>query len=756
MILSPTSLRVTHMRSSQKFSAYTLTKNRAFIIAMVAAVSILQSGASAVSQESALLDGFSPEASNAQRQWEQQFRAVPNPNSAREHLRRLTAEPHVAGSKEDYATAIYVRDQIRSYGIPAELDEYDVLLPYPKAPSVVELLTGQRRERLQVHEPVIAQDPSSGNPKIIPLFNGYSASGDVTAPLVYVNYGLPPDYEALKKQGVDVRGKIAMARYGNSFRGVKAKVAQDNGAIGLIIYSDPADDGYAQGDVYPKGPWRPVQSAQRGSVQFLFQAPGDPLTPGKPSIPGVPRLNMNEATNIPNIPVQPISYGDARRLLEPLRGPVRPKGFQGALPFPYHVGGTEHVRVHLKTQMDYQVRKIWNVIARIDGSHEKDRWIVMGNHRDAWVFGAVDPNSGSAAMLEVARGYGELLKKGWKPQRTIVLCSWDGEEYGLIGSTEWVEQHAGELKQKAVAYINMDAAVSGPNFGASAVPSMWKVIRATTREVKLANGKTVYQQWQDHEREDNPQPELTSSESASDTAVAEARIGALGSGSDYTPFLQHIGIPSTDMSFGGDYGVYHSAYDSFYWMNRHGDPTFGYHVAAAQLWGTLAMRLASAQGLPFDYRDYARQVRDYFTESMRAARRKNLAATLDEKAMQQALQNLAEEAENIEKARLNAVEDFGRARSDNDRAKATSRLRRINDALIMAERALTDSRGLRGRSWYTHQIYAPGTFTGYAAQPLPDFRQGLDDRNTANASEGLMRIVAAIDRATETLRNARD
>src|SRR6266850_4734665 len=301
-----------------------------------------------------------PTMETVQRGWEEKFRAVPAPESAREHLRRLTAVPHVAGTKEDYATALYVRDQIRSYGIPADLKEYDVLLNYPKQPSIVELITSKGRERLPLKEAVIPADPSSSDPRIIPLFNGYSPSGDATAPLVYVNYGLPPDYEALKKIGVDVKGKIAIARYGNSFRGVKAKVAEDQGALGLIIYSDPADDGYSQGDVYPKGPWRPVTSAQRGSVQYLFQYPGDPLTPGQPAVPGVNRLKIEEANNLPRIPVQPISYGDAKRLLEPLRGPLRPKGFQGALPFPYHVGATEHVRVHLKTQMDYQVRKIWN------------------------------------------------------------------------------------------------------------------------------------------------------------------------------------------------------------------------------------------------------------------------------------------------------------------------------------------------------------------------------------------------------------
>jgi N-acetylated-alpha-linked acidic dipeptidase len=702
------------------------------------------------------LDGFSTEGSAAERQWEDLFRAVPRPDSAREHLRRLTAEPHVAGTKEDYATAIYVRDQIRSYGIAAELKEYEVLLPYPKQPGTVELIS-PRRERLLVKEPVVAEDPTSSNPRIIPLFNGYSPSGEVTAPVVYVNYGLPPDYEALKKLGVDVKGKIVIARYGNSFRGVKAQVAESLGASALIIYSDPADDGYAQGDVYPQGPWRPADSAQRGSVQFLSIAPGDPLTPGRPALPGVPRLKMEDVKTLPRIPVQPISYADARRILEPLRGPVRPKGFQGGLPFAYHVGGTEQVRVHLKTVMDFQVRKIWNVIARIEGA-EKDRWVIMGNHRDAWTFGAVDPNSGTTAMLEAARGLGSLLQQGWKPERTIVLCSWDGEEYGLLGSTEWVEENADELQQKAVVYLNVDSAVSGSNFGASSVPSMWKLVRAATRDVKdPKTGRTIYEQWQERAREQQPDPELTNAE-VGDAPIAEARIGALGSGSDFTPFLQHLGIPSSDMGFGGDYGVYHSAYDSFYWMSHFGDPTFAYHVAAAQLWGTVALRVADADGLPLDYRDYAAQVRDFFSESMKTARRRKLAGALDEKPMMNALQKFADEAEHVEKARQDTVAEIEATRVEaSDRhPRAMARMHRINDALIAVERSLIDERGLRGRNWYTHQIYAPGTYTGYAAQPLPDFRQALDDRNTANAKEALERIVAALNRATETLRQARD
>jgi N-acetylated-alpha-linked acidic dipeptidase len=359
-------------------------------------------------------------------------------------------------------------------------------------------------------------------------------------------------------------------------------------------------------------------------------------------------------------------------------------------------------------------------------------------------------------MLEAARGFGTLLKNGWKPRRTIIMCSWDGEEYGLLGSTEWAEENADELKEKAVAYLNVDSAVSGPNFGASSVPSMWKLIRAATQDIKdPKTGLTVYQQWQNRAREQMPDPELTNAEAGSDAAIAEARIGALGSGSDFTPFLQHLGIPSTDMSFNGDYGVYHSAYDSFYWMSHFGDPNFVYHPTIARLWGTIAMRLADAAVLTLDYRDYAQQVRDFFTESMKTAKRRKLDTSFERKRMDEAVDNFAAEAERVEKQRQEAVAEIQRARGDGI-SRSMTKLRRINDALIAVERAFTDSRGLRGRGWYTHQIYAPGTYTGYAAQPLPDFRQALDDRNGVNAKEALIRIVESIDRATNVLRKARD
>jgi N-acetylated-alpha-linked acidic dipeptidase len=724
---------------------------------LCAGISIPRARAQSSEAAPAALDGFTTSESLAERQLEDRFRAVPTPASAREHLRTLTREPHVAGTPEDYQTALYVRDQLRKFGIAAELKEYQVLLPYPKRPTVLELVA-PRRQRLALQEAALPADPSSSHAKIIPLFNGYSASGDVTAPLVYVNYGLPDDYAALKKIKVDVRGKIVIARYGRSFRGVKAKVAEENGAVGLIIYSDPADDGYAQGDVYPNGPWRPETSAQRGSVLYLFQYPGDPLTPGKPAVTGTTRLKQDDpALNIPRIPVQPISYGDARRLLEPLHGPVRPAGFQGGLPFAYHVGGTEDVRVHLKTEMDFQIRTIWNVIGRIEGAEEKDRWVVLGNHRDAWTFGAVDPNSGTSAMLELARGFGELLKTKWRPRRTIIFGSWDGEEHGLIGSTEWVEENAAELREKAVAYLNMDSAVSGANFGASSVPTLWKLIRGAARDVRdPKTGKSVYQAWQDRTREARPEAELTDAGAGTDTPIAEARINALGSGSDYTPFLQHIGITSLDMGFGGDYGVYHSAYDSFNWMSKFGDPGFVYHVAAAQIWGTLALRLANARALPFDYADYAGELRDFINETQKTAARRKLADDFDARALLDAVKDLSDEAARSQSRRTQLLEEIeSRLRAGDKEPRASMPLKRINDSLIAAERALTDERGLRNRAWYRHQIYAPGLYTGYAAQPLPDLRQAIDDRNTVNAREAAVRITEAIRRAVNVLKDGR-
>lgn len=719
--------------------------NRALTFSVVILVASFQAINIAQNRDSSIIDGFSSQTSNLERRFEEQFRAVPQPTTAREELRRLTSEAHIAGSPEDYATAIYVRDQMRSFGLESDLKEYQVLLPYPRTPSVVELVA-PRRERLQVREDVVPEDPTSSSKKIVPLYNGYGTSGDITAPLVYVNYGLPTDYDALQKAGVEVKGKIALARYGNSFRGVKAKVAEENGAIGLIIYSDPADDGYAQGDVYPKGPWRPDSSAQRGSVQYLFIYPGDPLTPGVPAVPGTPRLKKEDAKDLPRIPVQPISYGDARHLLQPLRGPLRPKGFQGGLPFAYHVGGTNDVRVHLKTDIEFVTKTIWDVITKIDGAVEKDRWVVLGNHRDAWVFGAVDPNSGTTAMLELGRGLGQLLKSGWTPRRSMILCSWDAEEQGLIGSTEWAEEKASELKEKAVAYLNVDVAVSGPNFGASAVPSLRKLIYAATEDVRdPKTGKSIYEAWRERAKENAEDSDLYDSSGTEKPFMP--RIGALGSGSDYTAFLQHLGVPALDMGFGGDYGVYHSAYDSFYWMSHFGDPSFQYHVAAAQLWGTIAMRLADAAALPLDYTDYAAQLREFVNETKRMANRKKIGNAFDERSLLKAIDDFSDEAAKLDRRR----------REDTQDAEKRSRsLQQVNEALLQAERAFIDERGLRGREWFKHEIYAPGFYTGYAALPLPDLRQAIEDGRTTDINEAAARITAAIKRATEVLKTARE
>lgn len=667
---------------------------------------------------------------NAQ-QYESIFLSIPSAERAREHLRYYTSMPHMAGSKEDYEQAVYTRDKWRECGIPAELVEYRVLLAYPKE-RVVEMTRPEAaRFRASLSEDPIAEDPTSTDPRAVPLFNGYSASGDVTAELVYVNHGLPEDYDKLQELGVDVKGKIAIARYGRSFRGIKAMVAEERGAIGLLIYSDPADDGYMKGDVYPKGPWRSASSAQRGSVQFLSIYPGDPLTPGVGATVEAKRLSLDQAKNIPRIPVQPLSYRDAAPLLQALEGKNVPSGWQGGLPFAYHTGPGPAV-VHVKTEMDFQVRPIWNVIGRIDGAVEPDRWVILGNHRDAWVFGAVDPSSGSSVMLEVARGLGELLKRGWRPRRTVILASWDGEEFGLLGSTEWVEHHAQMLRAQAVAYLNVDSAVSGQRFGASATPSLAGLIRHVTRDVvDPASGKSVYESWRQRPRVREGRPE--------DQTDSEPRVGRLGSGSDYTPFLQHLGIAAVDMGFGGDYGVYHSIYDSFHWMEKFGDPTFAYHRTAAQVWGLIALRLAEAEVLPFDYTEYAKQLHNYVQEI--EARLDKPRDTLDLTPLRQAI------------ALFNAAALLAQAETERARnTSATAKDRRdLNDRLMLTERAFIDPDGLPRRPWYKHVIYAPGLYAGYAADILPGLARAIKDQNWEAARAHIQHLSRIIERAATHL-----
>lgn len=667
-----------------------------------------------------------PKDSKDSREWEKIYLATPNPENIRRHLRVYTEEPHMAGTMEDYQTAVYTRDRLREYGITAEIVEYEVFLPYPKENSLEMLRPTPYKAALK--EDAVMEDKDSFDGAVTPVFNAYSANGDVTGQLVYVNYGLPADYRRLADMGVSVKGKIVIARYGRAFRGVKAKVAEENGAIGLLIYSDPADDGYGAGDVYPRGPYRPSSSVQRGSVLYTFLYAGDPLTPGVAATKDAKRISPSEATTLAKIPVQPISYRDATPLLEALGGPNVPRNWQGMLPFSYHIGPGP-TEVKLKTSFDFQVRKIWNVIGEIKGATEPEKLVILGNHRDAWVYGAVDPNSGSSAMLEVARSLGELLKKGWKPGRTIIFGSWDAEEFGLIGSTEWVEENAERLSKNAVAYLNVDVAVNGSNFGISGVPSLMSFAHSVMADVTdPKTGKSIFEAWVSRQR----------AEKANTVKVGDSdfQIGSLGSGSDYTPFLQHIGVPALDMGFNGPYGVYHSVYDSFYWMEKFGDPNFTYHNTLAKLWGLMAMRLSSDALLPFDYSNYGRQTEKFIDIINRDARENELELNLLE--LKKAATEFRQIAEQYQE-KINRERPTG------------ANLKTINETLLKAERAFIDPQGLNLRPWYRHVIYAPGIYAGYEAETFPALQEAIDSKNISQARLAASQAKSALERAKATL-----
>jgi N-acetylated-alpha-linked acidic dipeptidase len=693
----------------------------------------------------ALLRGFFPDQAAREAEFEKAFRANPTPERAQQDLWILTQAPHVAGTPEDYKTAQYVLSQFREAGLDAKIVEYQVLLPMPKEVKV-ELLEPFKREG-PTPEGGWAWDKDSYDAGVIPAFNAYSPSGDVAARVVYANYGLPEDYRRLKELGIDVSGKIVIARYGKCFRGVKAYVAEENHAAGLLVYSDPADDGYRQGDVYPRGPWRPPTAVQRGSILYMTGYSGDPLTPGVAATKGAKRLSMKEATTLPHIPTTPISYEDAAPILENLAGPVAPREWQGALAFTYHLGPGA-AKVHLKLDMDFQVRPIWNVVAQIPGSAQPDWWVVVGNHRDAWTYGAADPISGTAPLLAVARGLGQLLKQGWKPQRTVVLASWDAEEFGLIGSTEWVEEHADELTRHAVAYLNMDVGVSGPHFGASAVPSLRRLIREVAQEVTDPNsGRPLYAVWSEESlkfRRETGLPIVVATP-APTPGPTEARVGELGSGSDYTPFLQHLGVPSLDLSFGGPYGVYHAAYDNFYWMQNFGDPNFKYSVAAAQVYGTLVLRLADADILPFDYEEYGKAIQKYLRDLEDEMKKNNVGDKLQFGDAASAAVKFTEAAkalgQKIAEVSQTGVSDAGR-------------LATFNHALLEVERNFLLQNGLPGRAWFRHAFYAPGVYTGYAAVVMPGVREAVDRQDWTTAAQQLCFVQVAIERGTVTITQA--
>jgi len=679
--------------------------------------------------------------STAEASTEARFLAVPDPKLAKEHLRILTQAPHMAGTVEDKATADYVAQKFREAGLDTEIVEYKVWINYPTevsvdltAPAGVEM-HGPTREHVD-------NDPFQDDPRVVMPFNGMSPSGDVEAEVVYANYGTPEDFEKLDKLKVDVRGKIVLVRYGQNFRGVKVFVAQEHGAAGVIIYSDPADDGWRRGDKYPDGPWRPDSGAQRGSVGYMFEFPGDPTTPGVASVPTLPdsqRTRPEQSPQMPKIPVTPLSYHDAWPILQHLSGPASSREWQGALPFTYHVGAGP-ARVKMQLKQDYQFRTLWDVIGRVKGSELPDEWVVSGNHRDAWVYGAVDPNSGTAAMLEAVHGVGELLKSGWKPKRTLVFGSWDGEEEGLIGSTEWVEQHESQLAN-APAYFNMDVAVSGPKFGASAVPSLKQFLRDVAKSVPAAKGGTLYEAWQNA-----LQPGAPSTQSPTE-AIGDSRrtpnaqvkndvpVGDLGSGSDYTAFLQHVGVPSTDISSSGPYGVYHSVFDNFAWFTKFADPDFIYEQQMARFFGLEAIRMADADVLPYDYEEYGKEVSVYLDAARKRADNKFGRHVLDFGPVETAAHHFASAGTKVLSKQKASPRDPAR----------------LNAALRNAERALLLPQGLPHRPWYRHAIFAPGEYTGYAAVVIPGVNEALDKGDGESARQQLAAVAEALERAAKTL-----
>ncbi len=588
----------------------------------------------------------------------------------------------------------------------------------------------------------VDHDPYQDDPRVVMPFNGMSPSGDAEADVVYANYGTPEDFEKLDKLKIDVRGKIVLVRYGQNFRGVKAFIAQERGAAGVIIYSDPADDGWRRGDKYPDGPWRPDTGVQRGSIGYMFEFPGDPTTPGvasAPSLPASQRISPQNSRQMPKIPVTPLSYHDVWPILQHLGGPDTPREWQGSLPFTYHVGpGPAKLKMHLK--QDYQFRTLWDVIGRVPGRELPEEWVVAGNHRDAWVYGAVDPNSGTAAMLESVHGVGELLKSGWKPKRTLIFCSWDGEEEGLMGSTEWVEQHEVELAN-AAAYFNMDVAVSGSKFSASAVPSLKQFLRDVTKVVPSPKGGTVYEAWQK-----SAQADTFSAQSPSESVVESHRlpaaqvksdvpVGDLGSGSDYTAFLQHMGVPSSDVSSSGPYGVYHSVFDNFAWFKKFGDPEFVYEQQMARVFGLEAVRMADADVLPYDYDEYGKEIVAYVDAARKRAEDKFGSHALDFSAVNAA-------AHHFEAA---GVKILSRQKTPPQDAA------RLNQALRGAERALLSPDGLPHRPWFRHAIYAPGEYTGYAAVVIPGVNEALDKGDSERVRQQLAVLAAALERAAKTL-----
>ncbi len=758
------------------------TTVRHFVFIAVLCVASLGLGARAAQDHEGPLAGFSAQGSQTEREWENKFKAIPQTENLRAYMKHLSAYPHHVGSPYDKANAEWILSKFKQWGLDAHIETFHVLFPTPKERKVE--LVAPTHFTASLREPTVPVDPTSNQQaQQLPTYNAYSIDGDVTAPLVYVNYGIPSDYKKLAHMGISVKGAIVIARYGMSWRGIKPKVAAEHGAVGCLIYSDPEGDGYFRGDVFPKGAYRPSEGVQRGSVDDIVQYTGDPLTPGVGATQNAKRLPLKDVKVLTKIPTLPLSYADAKPLLAALEGPVAPNAWRGALGMTYHVGPGP-AKVHLVVKSNWDVKPIYDVIAKIPGSVDPGEWIIRGNHHDAWVNGADDPISGQVSLLEEARAFGELLKQGWKPKRTIIYCAWDGEEPALMGSTEWAEEHARELEQHAAVYINSDSNSRGYLF-VEGSHTLEKFINGVAKDIQDPEKKiSVWQRgWDMRIRKAKSAAERSELRSR-----ADLRIGAMGSGSDYTPFLQHLGIASLNLGYGGEGGggIYHSIYDDFYWYTHFDDTTFVYGRALAQTVGTAVMRLADADLLPLDFSDFTDTVRTYVEQlktlaNNQRAQSKELneeiregvfSATSDPRKTYVAPQpedippylNFAP-LDNGVAALERSTEKYNHALAAAGRhgagALAHASLRQVNQELIESERKLTSPQGLPGRPWYKHEIYAPGMYTGYGVKTLPAVREAIEQRQWSQAATQIVLVgkildseAALIDSAATDLENA--
>ncbi len=686
--------------------------------------------------------GFSPPHAAAEHQLETEFQSIPSPEKAREWHRTFTAEPHPAASEGNNQLADFVADEWRKQGWEdVTLRRYDVLHSRPRSVSLEMIAPVQFTA--SVREDAYDVDPDTKNPAVSGAYFGYSASGDVTAELVYAHSGNPEDYDLLRKNGISVKGKIVLVRYSNpySYRGFKALTAEREGAAALLIYSDPAEDGSTRGKVFPDGPWGPESHIQRGAITYDYIVPGDPTTPGWASVPGAKHIAPEEARSLPKIPALPLSWRDAKPLLENMNGHAAPKDWQGALPITYRFTG--RVKVHVKIDMDTSMQPYTVVEARIRGSELPDEWVLLGNHRDAWAFGGVDPSSGTASMMELTRSLGELKQRGIRPRRTIVVCSWDGEEYALTGSTEWGEQFADDLKKKLVAYLNVDESVAGAattagseglSFSPSAVGSLAPMLVQASKEVRAPSGKSLYEAWRATAMRD-----LKTSSPPLDSALVETRIG---SGSDHTVFLNHLGRPVVNLGFTGDYGVYHSMYDDHYWMAHIGDPSFEYHIALTRIWGVVALRLANADLLPFDFGFNAAALEQFLSE----LERKN---KIEPRRL--SLKRLHGRIAEFEKAGGALRETLAR---DLPSATASAgKVQHLNEQLLQVESNWLDPAGIPGRPWFQHLLYS-SRYT-YAHLEFPGLTEAVEKEDWKLAGEQAVLLEKAVEKNTRLLKSAK-